>query len=742
VLLAVVAIVFANEDRSTSDVSPDDSRPFGNHDDGYETAIRALTRHTRSRRKASNGGVSGFLIDKAFSFFTYQPPIKHAEHGSVWQDGVVYHDKDQWAGMELLRIGADAGHADSIYTLGDIYFFGNYSQPRNISEALRRYTQLAEATGNSSAQHMIGFIHATGFNNVVPRDQAKAMMYYTFAAEQGNERSQMVLGYRHHVGIGTPKSCNTALKNYRLVARRAIQHLRSGPPGGTALQKVSFRISDDEGGIYGEGASVSSSGHNARHGSGSSTEGAASYDDIIEWLHVESKKGDKKATLQLGKIHYEGVKGRAPEYQKAKRFFLEVARLKWTANNQEKKEVTAMQEKLAARAAGYLGRMYLRGEGVNQDLQLARFWFKRGVAFGDSLSQHHLGLMHLEGLGVEKAQKYAASLFREAADQDYAPSLVRMAVLFMDQGDPVTAHDYLQIAARHGNAESLYYLAEMTLAGMSTMVFGAQSQEATCERAAQLFKSVAEKAESVVSSLKEADESWKRGDLELALIDNMLAAEQGFELAQTNTAHLMDKLRRRESIKSTIARNFMSMWSKWVPRTFTLKLDPALSLTYWTRAAKQMNIDALVKMGDYYLSGQPTPAYSAMSSSTSPSVLIPDAEKAAACYQAAADTHQSGQALWNLGWMHENGIGPMEQDFHLAKRFYDLALEMTSEAYLPVKLALLKLRVRSWWNEFTRGGIKSIQDERSCKFVMSICLANEYSPAQKVHIPGVARQLS
>ena len=71
---------------------------------------------------------------------------------------------------------------------------------------------------------------------------------------------------------------------------------------------------------------------------------------------------------------------------------------------------------------------------------------------------------------------------------------------------------------------------------------------------------------------------------------------------------------------------------------------------------------------------------------------------------------QSAQAFWNLGWMHENGIG-LDQDFHLAKRFYDQALETNHEAYLPVTLALFKLRARSYWNTITHGRINSIRDE-------------------------------
>jgi hypothetical protein len=34
------------------------------------------------------------------------------------------------------------------------------------------------------------------------------------------------------------------------------------------------------------------------------------------------------------------------------------------------------------------------------------------------------------------------------------------------------------------------------------------------------------------------------------------------------------------------------------------------------------------------------------------------------------------------------------QDWHLAKRFYDLSLETNTEAYLPVMLSLIKLYAR------------------------------------------------
>jgi hypothetical protein len=39
----------------------------------------------------------------------------------------------------------------------------------------------------------------------------------------------------------------------------------------------------------------------------------------------------------------------------------------------------------------------------------------------------------------------------------------------------------------------------------------------------------------------------------------------------------------------------------------------------------------------------------------------------------------------------------MAQDFHLAKRHYDIALQTNVEAYLPVMLSLFRLHAHSLW---------------------------------------------
>jgi len=122
-------------------------------------------------------------------------------------------------------------------------------------------------------------------------------------------------------------------------------------------------------------------------------------------------------------------------------------------------------------------------------------------------------------------------------------------------------------------------------------------------------------------------------------------------------------------------------------------------------------------MGDYYLSLSALTSTKIIASLTpkenTTDSLQTNLEKATTCYTTAAESHHSAQALWNLGWMHENGLGSVSQDFHMAKRYYDLALEMNKEAYLPVKLALAKLRMRSWWNGVSGGKVNGIKDDDS-----------------------------
>ncbi|KAL5334884.1 hypothetical protein BJX70DRAFT_391039 [Aspergillus crustosus] len=659
--------VYHSGDRSNSNA------PVNEH---VEHALKVL-REAKIPALATQGKPSGFLghtwhyAQEAFRIlFMNGPPssssVRRKTHPSIAE------------AVDELTIAALEDHdPDAMFLLAEMNFYGNYSYPQDFKEAFRWFESLSSWDGNSTAQYMLGFMYATGIGGAVERDQAKALLYHTFAAEAGHIRSEMTLAYRHHSGIGAPRNCDEATYYYKQVADKAIEYYRSGPPGGYSLPRESYRWAEEEGGVYGEGASVSSSGPNAlRDGSGSTD---ASLEDILEYLDLMSRKGEAKATFSLGKMHYEGTKGMPRNYKKAMKYFRQVTKKYWNKDYSLNPNHPAGIEKLASKAAGHIGLMHLRGEGVEQDFELAYTWFKLGLANGDALCQHSLGLMFLHGYGVQQDAFKASSYFKSAADQDFAAAETRLGALFLDQGDVATATKYFELAARLGWMEAFYYLAELANNGVG--------RQRHCGLAAAYYKLVAERVETIHSSFNEANTAYESGDKDRAFIPTLMAAEQGYEHAQANVAFILDEQRSLLPLEK-----FLPGLTK--PRSSLLR-NAALALIQWTRSAKQANIDSLLKMGDYYLGGIG---------------VHTDLEKASTCYHTAAEVHDSAQAYWNLGWMHENGIH-VEQDFHMAKRYYDLALTTSSEAYLPVKLSLLKLRARSAWNRLTNGKINSIQED-------------------------------
>ncbi|KAK0734445.1 hypothetical protein B0T26DRAFT_670739 [Lasiosphaeria miniovina] len=631
--------------------------------------------HHHTRKSRSIFSTLGHLALKALPTFRLSAPP--AEPAKSVLTGPLHH------AAKLLEESARQNNSDALYLLAELNFYGNYSHPKNFKAAFDYYHKLSALNGNASALHMLGLMYSTGVGSSVERDQARALLYYTFAANQGHTRAEMTVAYRHHAGIGTPKNCATATKYYKRVADKAIDWYRSGPPGGMGWIAEAYWIADESGGVYGEGASVSSAGMNAIKAHPNS-DAYASIEDIIEYLDLMSQKGDFKASFNLGRIYYEGQRGLPKNFDLARKYFFTVAQKFWKKGRPVENFKPGL-DKTASKAAGFIGRMYTRGEGVDQSFERAKVWFDRGSEFGDAQAHYGLGLLLLHGYGVKKNIVKATNLFKAAADQDFAPAQVQYGSLYIDQGyadDLSAANHYFELAARYGNIEALYYLAEMNNFGVG--------REKSCSLALGFYKNVAEKAEPLVSSWAEANLALEEGDHELALLEYLGAAEQGYERAQNNVAYMLDPEKSRLIIPQWLYPR--------APKSSVLQ-NPTLALIFWTRSARQGNIDALVKMGDYYLNG--IGAY-------------PDVDKAVQCYTAASEYHQSAQALYNLGWMHENGVG-LNQDFHLAKRNYDLALETNEEAYLPVALSLLKLRVRSAWNTITNGRINSIQDEPTPK---------------------------
>jgi TPR repeat protein len=103
----------------------------------------------------------------------------------------------------------------------------------------------------------------------------------------------------------------------------------------------------------------------------------------------------------LGQLYYLGTRSIPRNYEEARYFFHQI--IEKAASGSKTPEKSA---KIVGQAAGYLGKMYWRGEGVLSNPEKAFKWFKMGAELNDANSQNGLGLMYLDGIVVPKVGSY------------------------------------------------------------------------------------------------------------------------------------------------------------------------------------------------------------------------------------------------------------------------------------------------------------------------------------------------
>lgn len=602
----------------------------------------------------------------------------------------------------LLEESSNLGNKDSIFTRAEFYFYGNYTHPQDFYESYKLYHKLAECSGNATAQFMLGVMYSTGMFGTTPQDQARANLYYTFAAENGDYRAKMAMGFRHQQGIGTPRNYKTAARYFKETAKIAYHYFLTGPPGGRHLTQYDWLLSDKDGGILGEGASRVPPYRHYPLLPQSSTQ---SFDMALNYLSYLSLLDDTSvaANYALASLYFTGDIVVDPDYEKSITHVRKC--LEETANPLYKETKT-----LHSMCAGFLGLRYMRGEGVPQNYAEALKWLEVGASYGDETCKSALGFMYLEGLGVLQNEKNATELFK--ASEKSGLSNFHMGRILLRNGDVNSAYLHFDAASKKNIIGGFYHQ------GMQ-LNQGKWGKEAD---SAPYFQLVSEKVHSFHSPLRWAHVQYHQGDFGSALLGFMIAAEEGYQEAQSNIAYMLDDQRSVINIENILSKYLgikpsllLTAHAKGLVSSPNKQETPAqkdidqkehtdfgnfvyrdpagyanwkqqkdfLSFFYWNRLANSYKIDAIVKVGDYFLSGigvKPNPA------------------EAAARYQLAAD-YNSPISRWNLGWMYENGIG-VEQDFHLAKRYYDTAAVTVREAYFPVTLSLLKLRVRSSLSSF------------------------------------------
>ncbi|XP_014516535.1 ERAD-associated E3 ubiquitin-protein ligase component HRD3A [Vigna radiata var. radiata] len=365
-------------------------------------------------------------------------------------------------------------------------------------------------------------------------------------------------------------------------------------------------------------------------------------DEDFQILEYQAQKGNAAAMYKVGLFYYFGLRGLRRDHSKALSWFLKAV---------EKGEPRSME---------LLGEIYARGAGVERNYTKAFEWLTLASRHQLYSAYNGMGYLYVKGYGVDqKNYTKAKEYFEKAAENDEVGGHYNLGVMYLKgigvKRDVKLACKFFVVAANNGQPKAFYQLAKIFHNGVGF--------KKNIHLATALYKLVAERGPW--SSLSRwALESYLKGDLGKAFMLYSRMAEMGYEVAQSNAAWILDKYGERS----------MCMGESGFC-TDAERHQRAHSL--WWQASEQGNEHAALLIGDAYYYGRGTAR---------------DYERAAEAYM-HAKSQSNAQAMFNLGYMHEHGQG-LPFDLHLAKRYYDEALDHDRAAKLPVTLALSSLWIR------------------------------------------------
>ncbi|TID29902.1 hypothetical protein CANINC_001541 [Pichia inconspicua] len=671
-------------------------------------------------------------------------------------DKVKSPDTDTIDKLEKL---ADNGDLLAMKYAADIHTMGLFDIKVDIDRAFHLYTKLTQSEDTSLQSHanfMLGVFYTTGLFSKFPKDPAKGLIHYQFASNLGSIQAQKALAHKYMYGINVAKDIDQAIYYFSLARQQSslkdiddftIPHIDS----------FSIRWSDLNDGIYGKEASqyVSTIRYFERfedyneikkykNPNAISDDAVHDYvvgeDDVLDgfsilYFHVQKNyHGDYlharnfKKSFEYAKICVEnGIL--EPEVE---RFYAQVKDgIEGTTTQSQFSFITDPQISpmtiFVGRCAQYLSHMYLTGDGGELDNDKAYFYAKLGKAMTNSQTfLNDIAIMQYKGIGTANNTELALATLRSTyryASSRYFTSLISIkeAGGVLDQntisGLTTSASHYLlsanKIIELYEEGEDLGLPAE-SIARYYNMVL--QHAESDYFDFRIPFFAFINAQKNDVSSNK----MWT------ALTGMAIISELGYESAQSSLGYILYPLIQSSKVSVNDLQTLESQI--YTPKRY----DEAI---YYTElSVLHSNRDSINFLGDMYYAGlyRGTPnddplwckswihyvfpvakveemkenpivkliqliesLFRTKKNGFDVTAIIPrDIDRAITYYRDSA-SKGSHMGCFNIGWAYEYGIG-VAQDLHLAKRYYDEALLLTTDAYVPVRIAVIRIKLKAW----------------------------------------------
>eukprot|EP00960_Hanusia_phi_P071185 767491-Hanusia_phi.AAC.5 len=519
--------------------------------------------------------------------------------------------------LEAYSAAAKLGSHAATALLGEMYKHGLGVEP-DLQKAISHF--------NASAEHVREFMSFVYVMSSKWRWQgdpvAQRNLAMLYASGIGLEENQaffavgcfiLAMGYRHMHGVGVPKNCQTAVEYYLPAVEavvRDVQQFRPPP------MMERYPLAQDAGG---------------------KSRAVDLDEDVVNYYQYSAARGDAAAQVALGQLYYFGARGIEQNYAEALRWY----------------ELAAEQGD--ANALGHIGNMYVQGIHVEANNETALKYFRQGAEKGNGIAINGLGYMNLYGMGLPQSSSEAVKLFSNAAEQGNLEARFNLGALYVVGRACQGLKRWWARSEQRLCKGSLLFLAGSQQRSYAGIVqFGNDALEWIWDAAVmpecgsgdrpylygllrsaclQFLKSVAERG------------SWglriQNGyKIDASFLLYSEASEMGYEVAQANVAFLYDLVSHVRPFAGDLLPQRLD--------TETLQEETRLTsgrrskaLNAFELSAQQGNSAAELKIGDYYYFGMGTAV---------------NFRKAVAHYRAASEA-RNAQAMFNLAYMHEHGIG-------------------------------------------------------------------------------------